>query len=339
MNEQNNSGLNISNSGLNNTQPVVNNNPINNGQATAINPTMVNSQAVSQHGVQSQPVINQPVNNGVYQTQPTVNPGYGSQQPNIVNNQYTQSQPVNNGVNSNYYGQPMPSNNIPGGKKTMDTKTLVLIVGVIALVTICAVLAILLLTNDDDNKESENKNVNEYEETTTDRDDDIIDNESDDQDVSSNTIQYTVFEFTKVDGYTYSSDTGGLTVENNYYKNILEVVTSDYEDVNDEIVLEKLRTSYENQGIVVQNTVFENYGGQEFIIMDLSYDDQNAIYFITKASNGYVFEGVIANYLNTFDHDSNLGQVLPIIQNARYVGGTFNAKTEFNANIKLPELD
>jgi len=317
MNNENNNGMNMSNQNMTNNPNVgmgVNNTPINN------QPTQGMGQPTNPN-----PITN---NNTVYGAQQA--PQYTStQQTNMMNNQT-----ANNNMNPNYYTQPTQNVNVPNNnKKPLDTKSLGLIIGIVALVAICAVLAIMLFTKEDNSNNSGNNNVNEYEENNND-----TGVTEDDDEVASNTVEYAGFEFTKLPGYTYSSESDGLYVESNYYSIVLDILNVSFSQVKNNNFATQMKTSFEEEGMTVGAIGIENIAGKEVFIVELSYAGDNALYYITEADTNHVYHGMVLNYLNTFDHTGNMSKVFEIVSGAKYVGEYFSYTNTFDNKFDITKL-
>ena len=238
------------------------------------------------------------------------------------NDNLTEEQNLNNNINNipGYTAQSIPnpekiedyySNN---KDKKKGNKKLVLIF-ILVIILIALSVGILLLNNNP--KTTKNKGNNTKQEDST-------------------TISYNGFKIKKLDGYNYYEDDG-----------ILNITSKDSESFSmslkvSEANFDNLKTSYTTlkekiiqNGLNAMDPQIKTVSNNEFITCVITEEADSMIYYISKANDNLIFEGMVMNGTKTLSNYEDLDTVVKILKEVTYVGGVDNYSKEYGDNLDL----
>lgn len=226
---------------------------------------------------------------------------------------------------------PQPTNNTQKEKKSNNTIKYIAVI--IITIALALVLIYILLNKKEDEKI---ENINEYEtnEIENTNESNTINPTNPTTPSNDSTYKYKGFNFKKITGFTYEEQDDLIIYDDNY-KIDLDITQINYETVKTQHYNE-ITKSLENYGYKVSNLQTKTYTNKEYITCEVTYNNKKALYFITKANNNYIFEGIVANKNFTINYN-NIETVNNIIKDATYVGNYSDYSTTFSNKINLEQ--
>ena len=250
------------------------------------------------------------------------------QQPSEINSNATSNMNQNQNIYSEQQVHNQDNQKLNTSENIFSKYKIVFIIGLILLIIIIVLSVILIkqqnkkgVSVSEYENNQENININNNNSTTS-------------TSTTSNSTTYTFkgFEFNKLSGYSYEEEDDLLRVFNSNYGITINVTNISFDLAKNSY--SQLKTNLEKQGIIVKNIKTTTNNNIEYILVEYSMENYNGIYYVTKASDNYVFEGIIMNSNNSIDY-SNLNILEQILKNAKYVGNYSNYSKSFEKNVSI----
>ena len=210
-----------------------------------------------------------------------------------------------------------PNNGNVNNKKRLNILLIVAIVAVIA--GIISIVVAISIKNGSA-KNNTNSAKNEYEENNS--------NVSD-----KNTISYGGFDFEKMSKYQYEVFEGGLAVENNNVRMLIQAVQMDFASVDPQLEKETL----EQDGFEVTDVQEKTINGTKMLAIQAKTSGKNCLVTIVKVKNDVLFVVFFINSENTNDYN-NLTEIKEIVDSSTYTGSYFNYSKKFDFSKNLDDI-
>ena len=314
--------MNNENNNLNNQNNNMNNQNVgqtfSNGVNQQLNPAT--SQFVTQNQVQTpnSPVQNnQQYNNMQFNNQQQLNNQYNNNN-QVTYNNANMEQPMNNYNPNNTNNGMMQTSFQPSTSNKKDNKKLFIIIGAVVL----AVIVIVLTVN-----KGNNKTLNDYEDS----------NVGDNNNPSGDTQIFKGFEFQKLSGYQYSVESDGLSVENNNFLLMLEIIPGKYSEAVS--YKQNLIDGFKNSGFTVGNVQEQTRLNKKVLTFELNMSSTNIIYFFIESPNeNYTYQVMVANSNNDYS-SSMIDEGIKICNNSKYIGNYSDYAKNFGFSFNLDKLE
>lgn len=234
-------------------------------------------------------------------------------------------QPPQNNMNYNYQQQPAWANSYGSQQnynqmQPKNNNTKFIIIGIIIVILIG--VGILLIGNFGNKGTDNNEQTNNGGSTTTQP-----------TSVSSTyKVNYGGFRFNIPNDLIYEKTSSGLAISDDIsWISALEIFSGNYSTLR--LRYTGLKSECEKTGYKCSAATIKNYGGVEFITMEMSRDGKNAIVAYTKANATNIFALAIMTNDNDFDYNVIQKSLAPIVKSATYVGEGNNIKIEDKLSI------
>lgn len=332
-------GINQINPNYNNTQssinpanqinPNYNNVSSNTNSINQVNPNYNNIQPNINQMNQVNSSYNNNVNpntNSINQFNSNYNTNSVNSNVNSINTSYNNAQYNNNSMGSNYTSKPIDTNNSineePEEKKPKKRKTLVLILFILVIILV----AIMILTMPKKSNVSSNTNNT----SNTDKK-----KTNDTKKTKETTITYNGFEFNKLDGYNYYESDGILYISSTTgdFKYSIKISQVNFDTLKTSY--KDLQTKLVSNGVEAVDPQIRNSLNREFITCAVIEEADSMIYFITKANDNLIFEGMVTNNTKTLNEYKDLEKVTNTINSAKYTDTGSKYSTTYGDNLNI----
>ena len=147
-----------------------------------------------------------------------------------------------------------------------------------------------------------------------------IDNskDKDDKDESNDTITFDNYEVTKLSGYNYTSLGSSLTISSSKFSCLVTVIKSSGESLK--VLIDNMDTienTFKSSGMTVNKIEPKTYGDNEYLMVDVTYLNQDMVTFYTQVDTNNYLYGVV-----TFTKDKDesvMNEINKIFNNIKYI--------------------
>ena len=227
--------------------------------------------------------------------------------------------------------QPVENQMINQNNKGSDKKNLIILIAIVIILALGLAVGYLLVNKDKDGNTSNDspKTDNKVDDSTdtkkedTTNTNDTINNKKEDTTSTNNndntdtTYTYKNFKFNKVNGFTYTTSTQGLQITNLKDVIVLDVVAGDFDLVKQNT--STVESTFKNQGYEIENVEVKKYNGIEYITSEVTKDSIKMLILYTKADDDHTFVIGVTNTSFTIDYDV-INTVNKIINGTVYEG-------------------
>lgn len=202
-------------------------------------------------------------------------------------------------MNNNMMNQPMMNNNMMTNKG--NNKNSIVILLTVAICLVVAVGTFVILSGKDEDK----------------KDNDVVV-------VNTKNVDYNGFQYSIPTDYTSYIDNNKLYIEKqNDWEILFSVGTGYYEQGNATLISE----NFKRNGLQVLNYSKKTYSGIEFMVFEVSYNNEIGIMAYAKASSNQIYAIAAVNNDNTASHKA-LEALAPILKSAKQPSYTTSMKID-----------